>query len=164
MTTIAHFSMPANDPKRSAAVLAEMMGGEALPFPPGGIDSWMAWSNDGAVEIEITRRGLVLAFGSDQVEWRSDGVARELSDAHIALCIECPAAEVIAIATRAGWPARRCVRGGNLFDLTEVWVEGAFLIEVLDPVQTARYRAVVTPTNWKHLLGRPRSQQSAPDS
>jgi hypothetical protein len=39
-----------------------------------------------------------------------------------------------------------------LFQLSEVWVEGAFMLEFLDPAQTARYRDVVTPENWKRFL------------
>ena len=36
MTVIAHASIPADNPRQAAAVLAEMLGGEALPFPPAG--------------------------------------------------------------------------------------------------------------------------------
>ena len=151
MTALAHASIPADDPKRAAEVLAEIMSGEALPFPPGGPDSWMAWSGDGSVEIEISRRGLAITYGKDQAEWRSDGMARRLSEAHLALCVERPAAEVMAIAQKAGWPTRSCSRGGA-FQLTEVWVEGAFMVEVLDPAETAHYRQVVTLANWKRFL------------
>ena len=34
MTAIAHASIPADDPRRVAEVLAEILDGEALPFPP----------------------------------------------------------------------------------------------------------------------------------
>lgn len=152
MTAIAHASIPADDPQRAAEVLAEIMGGEAMPFPPAGKDSWMAWSGDGTVEIEISRRGLAVSYGDEQAEWQSDGVARRLSETHLALCVDRPAAEVLAIAQRAGWPARACDRGGGIFQLTEVWVEGAFMIEVLDPAQTARYRSMITPERWKQFL------------
>ncbi|HZQ00034.1 MAG TPA: hypothetical protein VFB13_10875 [Reyranella sp.] len=152
MTVIAHASIPADDPKRTAEVLAEIMGGEAVPFPPGGPDSWMAWSGDGEVEIEVTRRGLMVGRGEHEAEWRSDGTTPRLSDVHIALCVHRPAAEVIEIAQRAGWPARHCERGGGIFSLTEVWVEGAFMIEMLDPAQTARYREMVTLKNWKRFI------------
>jgi len=33
---IAHASLPAKNPERVAQVLAEIMGGAALPFLPGG--------------------------------------------------------------------------------------------------------------------------------
>lgn len=152
MSAIVHASIPADDPRRAAEILAEMLGGEAMPFPPGGHDSWMAWSGDGQIEIEITRRGLALAYGETEVEWRPDGMTRRLSEAHLAVCVDRPAAEIIAIARRAGWPARHCDRGEGIFQLTEVWVEGAFMIEMLDPAQTARYREVITPANWKRFL------------
>ena len=152
MTAIAHASIPADDPRRAAEVLAEIMSGEAMPFPPGGADSWMAWSGDGAVEVEVSRRGLAVTYGPEQAEWQPDGVARRLSEAHLALCVDRPAAEVIEIARKAGWPVRACDRGGGIFSLTEVWVEGAFMIEVLDPAQTAQYRERVTPQSWKQFL------------
>ena len=152
MTAIAHASIPADDPKRAAEVLAEIMSGEALPFPPGGADAWMAWAGDGAVELEISRRGLAMTYGPEQAEWRADGVARRLSECHLALCVDRPAAEVIEIARRAGWPVRHCERGGGVFSLTEVWVEGAFVIEVLDPAQTSLYRQRVTPEGWNQFL------------
>lgn len=161
MTAIAHASIPADDPKRAAEVLAEIMSGEAMPFPPGGADSWMAWSGDGAVEIEISSRGLAMTYGPEQAEWQSDGVSRRLSEAHIALCVDRPAAEVLAIAQKAGWPARHCDRGGGIFSLTEVWVEGGFMVEVLDPEQTAQYRARVTPQGWKQFLKEMQAPEAA---
>lgn len=152
MTAIAHASIPADNPQRAAEVLAEIMGGEALPFPPAGPDSWMAWSGDGAVELEISRRGLAVTYGKDEATWQADGVVRRLSEVHLALCVERPTSEVIAIAEKAGWPARHCDRGSGVFGLTEVWVEGAFMVEVLDPAQTRRYREMVTRENWKRFL------------
>jgi hypothetical protein len=152
MTSIAHASIPADNPKRAAQVLADILGGEALPFPPAGKDSWMAWSGDGNIEIEISRRGLVLAYGDEEGQWTPDGVARRYSDTHLAICAERPAAEILAIAKAAGWPARHCERGGGVFQLTEVWVEGAFMIEIMDPAQSAHYRKTVTAENWKKFL------------
>jgi hypothetical protein len=149
MTAIAHASIPADNPKRAAEALAEILSGQATPFPPAGEDAWMAWSGDGEIQIEISRRGLALTRGEQEAEWRADGVSRRLSEVHLAICVARPAAEIIAIAGRAGWPARHCDRGGGIFQLTEVWVEGAFLIEFLDPAQTGRYREAITLENWK---------------
>ena len=39
-----------------------------------------------------------------------------------------------------------------MFQLTEVWVDGVFMIEMFDPAQTERYRAVITPQSWKQQL------------
>jgi len=48
--------------------------------------------------------------------------------------------------------ARHCERGGGLFDLAAIWVDNSFMIEVLDPVQTARYKERITAENWKRYL------------
>lgn len=149
---IAHISLPADHPETAAAVLAEIMGGTATPFPPGGPDSWMAWSADGAIELEVTRRGLVMTWGPDEVEWTQTDTPRRESECHAAIGVDRPASEILAIAAGAGWPARVCPRGGDLFHVVEVWVEGAFLIEFLDPEFLAEYRARITPGNWQAIL------------
>jgi hypothetical protein len=152
---IAHASIPADDPKSVAHVLAEIMGGEALPFPPGGPQAWMAWSGDAAIELEVVQRGNLMTFGDEEGGWQPAVGAERRSEVHLAICVTRPASEVIAIAERAGWPARPCQRGNGLFELTEVWIEGVFMVEVLDPIQTARYEQVVTPANLKRLFTAP---------
>ena len=38
-------------------------------------------------------------------------------------------------------------------ELVEVWVENAYLVEVLDPAQMADYRRAMTVENWKRVFG-----------
>jgi hypothetical protein len=152
MAAIAHASIPADDPRTAAGILAEMLGGEALPFPPAGPDAWMAWSADAAIDLEIVRRGDQLHFGDEEGGWRPTAGAGRLSEVHLAICVERSAEEILAIAERAGWPARLCERGGGVFGVVEVWVDGVFMLELMDPAQTARYRAAVTPQTWKGFL------------
>jgi hypothetical protein len=149
---LVHASIPADDPKTAAEVLADIMGGEATPFPPGGADSWMAWSRGGAIELEIVPRGCTLHLDDDQGNWRSSSISSRLSEVHLAISVERSAEEVLAMAQAAGWPARRCDRGKGLFQLVEVWVDGCFMIEFMDPGQSRRYEEVVTPANWKAYL------------
>jgi hypothetical protein len=149
---IAHASIPADNPAEVARVLALMLEGEAVRFPPGGPDAWMAWAKDGAIELEITLRGQAMTPGPEGGEWRNDGCGRRFSEAHIAICVGRSESEILEVAKAAGWPARHCERGGGYFNLAEVWVEGAFLIEFLDPEQTAIYKERVTPENWKAFL------------
>jgi hypothetical protein len=149
---IAHASIPADDPKAAAHIFAEMLEGEAMPFPPGGPGAWMAWSNDGAIELEVIQRGNLITYGEEEGGWEPTGSAERRSEVHLAICVSRPASEVIAIAERAGWPARLCARGGGLFELVEVWVDGSFMIELLDPMQTARYEQVVTPDNLRRFF------------
>lgn len=150
---LVHASMPADNPRFAAGVLADIMGGEAIPFPPAGPDAWMAWSGDGAIELEVVPRGATLRCDEDQGNWRGDGKpAPRESEVHFAISVGRSADEVLRIAQEAGWTARHCDRGNGLFGLVEVWVDDCFMIEFMDPAQTARYDEVVTPAKWKQYL------------
>jgi hypothetical protein len=149
---IAHASIPADDTKKVATVLADIMQGEIVPFPPGGPNAYMAWSGDGQTELEIVQRGAVITYEDVQGNWRQGGAVQRGSEVHLAICVDRPESEIIAIAEKAGWPARHCERGGGYFSLVEVWVEGAFMIEFLDPAQTRTYKERVTLQNWKMKL------------
>ena len=152
MTFIAHASIPADDPASAAQFLAEMMDGEALRFPPAGPDAWMAWSRDGDVHLEIVPRGHLIRRDPEEGAWRAGSEATRGSEVHLALCVDRPAAEIREIAGRAGWPARHCERGGGVFSLTEVWIDGCFMVEVLDPEQTRIYGERITRESWKRHL------------
>ena len=149
---LIHASIPADDTNKVAEVLAEMMGGEALPFPPAGRKGRMAWSGDGSISLEIVPRGHLIHPGREQGEWRSVTEPQRLSEVHLAIGVDRPAAEIVAIAEKAGWPARVCARGGGFFELVEVWVEGAFMLEMFDPEQAAHYERVASVENLKKFM------------
>jgi hypothetical protein len=117
---LIHASIPADDPHQASLVLAEMMGGEALPFPPAGPQGRMAWSGDGAVSLEIVPRGHLIHPGPDEGEWRGIADPQRLSEVHLAIAVDRSASEIIDVAERAGWPARICSRGNGYFELVEV--------------------------------------------
>lgn len=152
---IAHVSLPADDTAKVARVLAEMMEGTAVPFPPGGPGAWMAWSEDEIVEIEVIPRGACMQPAKGGGNWRApDDGSRpsRLSESHLALCVDRPAADIVRLAEAAGWPASICDRGG-FFHVVEVWIEGAYLVEVLDPDFTAAYKASMSVANWRNVFG-----------
>ena len=151
MTMIAHASIPADDTRKTAAVLADLMQGEALPFPPAGPNGWKVWSGDGDIDLEVVPRGATIRREETQANWRASEIASRLTEVHLAVCVNRPESEIIAIAEKAGWPARHCVRGG-IFSLVEVWVDDCFLIELLDPAQARQYKERVTATTWKKKL------------
>jgi len=151
-TSIIHISLPADDTAKAAQVLADILQGEAVRFPPAGPRAWKVFSGDGAVDLEVTPRGAVIALQEAEAGWETVPAAQRGSECHLALCVDRAEAEVLDIARRAGWTARHCERGGGLFGLAEVWVEDAFMIEVLDPAQQARYRENVTLAGWKQRL------------
>lgn len=152
---IAHMSLPADDTVKVSNVLAQMMDGAAVPFPPGGPGAWMAWSGDELVEIEVIPRGAVMLPAEGGGSWAAQEgstLPTRHSECHMALCVDRPAREILEIAAAAGWPALVCDRGG-FFHVVEVWVEGAFLIEVLDPEFTAAYKASMSLANWRSTFG-----------
>jgi hypothetical protein len=149
---IVHVSIPADDCRAVAQVLAEMMGGGTVPFPPGGSEAWSAWSRDAQNQIVVTPRGHYMVPGEREMEWSASHARVRASETHLALSVERSAAEVVALAEAAGWLARICDRGG-FFHVVEVWVEGAYLIEVLDPGLAEDYRRSMTVENWLHHFG-----------
>jgi hypothetical protein len=152
---IAHASLPAVDCAKVARVLAQMMGGGALRFPPGGPDAWNCWSRGNDFQVVVTPCGQVMVEGPREQVW----VRREpphsedrAYESHFAIAVERSSVDIVGIARTAGWHARVCNRGG-LFELVEVWVENAYLVEVLDPAQMADYRRAMTVENWKRVFG-----------
>ena len=153
---IAHVSMPADDCAHVATVLAQMLDGGALRFPPGGPNAWNCWSRTNEFQIVVTPRGQVMVEGPQEQIWVSRKTVSNdrACESHFAMAVERSAAEIVALAQAAGWRARICNRGG-MFDLVEVWVEGCYLVEVLDPAQLADYRRSMTTENWKRAFALP---------
>ena len=148
---IFHAALPADDPEKAARAFARMLGGSAMPFPPGP-GSWMAWSADGLTELEFMPRGLYFVPGESEVDIRPAAATTRNSDWHVAMGTAVAAADILKIAAETGWPAKLCQRGA-FFRCVEVWVDGATLIEILDPAMQSEYRASMTPSNWRKVFG-----------
>ncbi|WP_190304562.1 hypothetical protein [Rhizobium phaseoli] len=147
-----HLSIPADDPKKAAETLGRMVGGEITRFPPGGPDAWMVWSPDGFAQLQCCPRGDVLVPDPNEVilSVREEAPVPH-SEVHIGIMVDKPQEEILAIAKEVGWPAYPSVRipGEDGFSLLEVWVEGKFLLEFVDPVETPRLMKAVTVEGWK---------------
>jgi hypothetical protein len=150
---LIHVSVEADDPRRVAEALAQIWGGEAFPFPPVGIGSWVAIAGDeyGSL-IEVYARGTELhegggsegAFGV-QAEQRRNGPT------HFAMGTPLTAEEVMTIAAENGWSAKYC-RRADLFGLIEVWIDGCLLIEVLTKEMQREYLDAITIEGWRRML------------
>jgi hypothetical protein len=147
---IFHASIPADDPERVARVMAEIWGGECFRFPPWP-GAWIAMAGDDrGSTFEVYPRGQVIAPGA------GDGMATPAPDPapsryglfHLAVATDRSAEEILAIGEREGWRAVRCNRGG-VFDVVELWIENAVLVEVLTAEMQKDYRAGVTPDLWR---------------
>ncbi len=146
-----HMSIAAADPRNVAHVIAEIWGGEALPFPPVATGSWVAFAGDERRTIlEVYPRGTMLHEAEGDavgVETTTDGYTAT----HGAIATALDADAVLAIAAREGWPAKYRKRGG-VFGVIETWIEGRQMMEILTPEMQAEYLAVTTAANWRKML------------
>lgn len=146
-----HASIPAADPARTAAAIAELWDGEITPFPPvpGG---FMVFAGDErGTLLEIYPADTALAPGPREAV-RTPADPTQPLGVHLAVGVPHDVPRVLEIAGRMGWTARRCNRGGA-FDVVEVWIDDRLLIEVLTPEMQRDYVAAVGPGNRRHVAG-----------
>lgn len=158
---INHISIAAENPEKAAKVIAELWGGMVIPFPPAP-GSFMALANDGRGSgVEITPLHTVIVPGEGLppeadfgVETRTEGYEAKFVQAdsapqyvatHLNISTELTEEEVREIGRREGWRVLTCNRGEGLFQLIELWIENRFMLEVMTPAQTARYREITSP-------------------
>ncbi len=148
-----HVSIAAQVPQAVAGVLAEIMGGTALPFPPVSDDGWIVLSDDEhRSAIEVYPMGTMLREASGDADAYGDPMGQDRYTAtHAAIGTHLNLDAVLAIARREGWPAKYRKRGGA-FGVVEVWVEGRQMLEILSPDMQAEYLQTVTIDNWRAML------------
>jgi hypothetical protein len=158
---INHISIAANEPEKVANVLAELWGGMVIPFPPAP-GSWMVLANDGkGTGVEIIPTGTVLVPGEGmppEEGFEADTLTEEYEAkfvptqnparyvaTHLNISTHLGVGELKAIGAREGWRTLVCNRGEGLFQLVEMWIDNAFMLEVMTPEQTARYVEITDP-------------------
>jgi catechol 2,3-dioxygenase-like lactoylglutathione lyase family enzyme len=139
---IHHLSVAAQDPKAVADFFAALVDGVRIDFPPNP-GSYMVLKDDGfGTGVEIYPAGSVLAPNGDDggvfLQRPAADVGR--SPTHFALSVQAEIAAVQALAQARGWACHICDRGGH-FHVVEVWIENAWLVEVLPPAFAAEYLA-----------------------
>ncbi len=149
---IFHLSIDARDPQRVAEVLAELMGGEATPFPKVVEGSWLAHAGDERnTMVEVYPHGTQLIEAPGKGGFLGAPGEGGLCATHFAMATELGPAQIFLIAAREGWPAKYCKRGGG-FGVIELWMEGNRMVEVLTPEMQAEYLSATTLPNWKAML------------
>jgi len=156
---INHISIAVNEPRRVADALSEIWDGAVYPFPPCP-GSFFVVANDGrGTAVEIAPAGTVIVPGeglpdendlsTPTEEHEARFVQSELMPKYVATHLNINTKksieEIREIAKREGWRVLVCNRGEGLFQLVEVWVENAFMLEVMTPEQTARYVEITSP-------------------
>ncbi len=154
---IHHLSIAARDPKHVADVLAELMGGVAVPFSPNPGSFFALQLDDHGSGVEVHPAGLELRpNGSSGGNFSRDAVSeRGYGPTHFALSVATDADTVEAVARREGWQCFRCDRGR--FHVIEVWLENTFMVEVLPPEFAREYLAFTRPDTVQAAMaaGRP---------
>ena len=141
---IHHLSIAARDPQHVARVLAEFMGGKAVPFPPNPGSFFALQLDEHGSGVEVYPAGTELQpGGSDGAGFAKKPEARGFGPTHFALSVAAQADAVEAIARREGWQCYRCNRGP--FHVIEVWVENESMVEILPPEYAAEYLAWTRP-------------------
>ncbi|HZU91106.1 MAG TPA: hypothetical protein VE993_17775 [Stellaceae bacterium] len=142
---IHHLSIAARDPQHVAQVLAELMGGAAVPFPPNPGSFFALQLDEHGSGVEVYPAGTELRpGGSDGGSFvKQPGRERGYGPTHFALSVATDADTVEAIARREGWQCFRCNRGP--FHVIEVWVENESMVEILPPEFAREYLAFTRP-------------------
>jgi hypothetical protein len=161
---IHHLSIAARDPKHVAGVLAEFMGGRAVPFPPNPGSFFALQLDDHGSGVEVYPAGTELRPGGEVgAGFAKQSVARGFGPTHFALSVAAGADAVEAIARREGWHAFRCNRGP--FHVIEVWLENESMVEILPPEYAAEYLAFTRPDKIEAAMqaapARPSRQHAA---
>jgi len=151
---IFHLSIAADQPERTARILAEIWQGSAYPFPPFARGAWIAMAGDGRNSaIEVYPRGTEMHPAADdgEVECRT-GRPTRCGPTHAAIATPLTADQVMVIARRNGLIAKICDRGP--FSVIELWIDGCFMFEVLTEEMQADYLRNMTTDAWEqYLLG-----------
>jgi hypothetical protein len=157
-TMIHHLSIAARDPKHAAEVLAEIMGGKAVPFPPNPGSFFALQLDDHGSGVEVYPAGTELQPAGEEGGSfvRKPREGRGFGATHFALSVAADEGKVKQIAERAGWHCVTCNRGP--FHVIEVWVENDTMVEVLPPDFAAEYLAWTRPdTVATRMTSAPRS-------
>ncbi len=150
---IYHISIPANDPRHVAEVLAKICQGKMLPFPPHPGSYLVVMLDHFGTAIEVYPSGTELIPGKAQQEvvFTHNAWSSRYSATHIALSIPSSQTEIEKIAAEEGWRAVTCNRD-NCFNVIEFWVENRFLIELLTSEFATQYLSFMQPDNLEQFL------------
>jgi hypothetical protein len=146
-----HASFPSQDPARAAEAVARLWRGRSFPFPVIP-DSFVAFENDKfGTLIEFYPAGRVLVPGTDEAVSEVQRPAGP-TETHLAISTPLEEDEVHALAAEYGWLSRTCWRGESMFRVIELWIDNAYLFEVLTPEMQKEYIRTVNPDAYDEFL------------
>ena len=151
---IHHISIPAQNPRHVASVLAELFDNNyCAPFPshPGSYITFAGDEYGTFIEVYPLGTQMLPGKGDLPIQYQHD-TSSKYTATHAALSIPLEESQIKSIAQREGWRYLRCSRGH--FDIIEFWVENSLLLELATPELAAQYTAVLAPKNLaQHFRG-----------
>jgi len=148
---IFHISIAADDPRRTAQMLAELWRGEAFPFPMVSTGSWVAHAGDDRRSaIEVYPRDMAMYPTERAAEERHEPVSRN-GPFHAAVATPLGIEEVEEIGRRYGCRTSLCQRG-PWFRVIEFWIDDCQMLEMLTPEMQQEYQENVTIENWRTMV------------
>lgn len=136
---IHHLSISAIAPRRTADLLAEIIGGQVAPAPPNfPADSWFVLAGDEhGTLVEVTPDGTEFRPEEGEAGFARVPLASPYSATHALISVAGSVERLFEIGRRAGWLTRRCDRGQ--FEVIECWVENRLMIELATPEMVRKY-------------------------
>ena len=138
---IHHFTIPARDPARVAAALAELLGARVVPIPhPRGTLLVYAGDRDGTA-IEIWPANMRSDVGTHELAPRDLPLPEAWPHHAFVTSDACDTETILAIFAREGWHAERVRNGppGGGFSLVRGWIENQTSIELGGSDMRAEY-------------------------
>lgn len=150
---IHHISIPAKDPRHVAHVLAEILQGVVMPFPPlAGAYAVIAQDDYGTlIEVYPSGSKILPGDGDEQASFYKAASADHFTAIHAAISVPINQEQIEAIAQREGWRTLACNRDG-LFSLIELWVENRLMLELLPPTMVNGYLQALSPASLRNLM------------
>lgn len=154
---IHHVSIPARDPERVAAVLAELLGGYSGQFVGPVPGAFVAYADDACgTGIEVYPERTVVVPGSGEQEARTElaDVPKALAF-HALLSVKVDRATIERIGAREAWRVHHAWRGpaaAPLFEVYELWVENRVMLELATEDMIGKYVAIANGAAQRELL------------
>lgn len=145
-----HVSISVENPSRVAKVLAELMNGQFFEFPVYA-GAYVAIADDAyGTAIEVLPKNSVWVPGLIEAEVKPEETMPTFASVHAALSVPVSRETIEEISLREGWLVRDCDRGP--FQVIELWVENAVMIELITKDITANYLAFMQPNAYASFL------------
>ena len=147
-----HISVGVQNPQHVAEVLAEILQGSVIPFPPNP-GSYVALAGDefGTMfELYPVGTELVPDAWQGQAGFQINQQFSRYTSIHAAISVPVGLEEIERIGAREGWRVVPANRDG-LFDVIEFWVENRLMLELLTPQIAPKYLQAFSPQALQEL-------------